>query len=40
MAKRLNVLDNIIEWFQPPHSPDCNPIERFGAGVKQKLAWK
>lgn len=27
-------------WFQPPYSPDCNPIERFWAGVKAKLAWQ
>jgi transposase len=39
-TKRLNLPDNIILWFQPPHSPDCNPIERFWAWVKQKLAWQ
>ena len=39
-AKRLEVPNNIIWWFQPPYSPDCNPIERFWAGVKTQLAWK
>ena len=37
-TKRLIVPENIILWFQPAHSPDCNPIERFWAWVKQ-LAW-
>ena len=39
-AKRLEIPNNIILWFQPPHSPDCNPIERFWAWVKTQLAWK
>jgi transposase len=39
-AKRLILPDNIILWFQPPHSPDCNPIERLWAWLKGKLAWK
>ena len=39
-AKRLSIPDNIILWFQPPHSPDCNPIERLWAWVKNKLAWQ
>jgi putative transposase len=38
-AKRLLVLNNIILGFQPAHSPDCNPIERFWAWVKRQLAW-
>jgi len=38
-AKRLEVPNNVILWFQPPHSPDCNPIERFWAWVKTQLAW-
>jgi len=39
-AKRLSIPDNVILWFQPPHSPDCNPIERLWSWVKNKLAWK
>ena len=39
-AKRLIIPDNIILWFQPPHSPDCNPIERFWAWLKTQLAWR
>ncbi len=37
----LNVIpDNVVLWFQPPYSPDCNPIERFWAWIKSKLAWR
>ena len=39
-AKRLIIPDNIILWFQPPYSPDCNPIERLWAWIKNKLAWQ
>ena len=39
-AKRLSIPDNIILWFQPPHSPDCNPIERLWNWLKNQLAWK
>ena len=38
-TKRLKVPENIILWFQPPHSPDCNPIARFWAWIKGQLAW-
>lgn len=31
--------DNIIPTFQPPHSPELNPIERFWLFLKQQLAW-
>ena len=26
-------------WFQPPHAPVCNPIERFWVWIKTQLAW-
>lgn len=39
-AKRLIIPDNIILWFQPPYSPDCNPIERLWAWIKGQLAWQ
>ena len=28
-AKAFDIPDNIIPIFQPPHSPELNPIERF-----------
>ena len=30
---------NIILTFQPSHSPELNPIERFWLFLKQQLAW-
>ena len=39
-AKRLVIPDNIILWFQPAHSPDCNPVERVWAWFKDKLSWR
>jgi transposase len=29
--------DNTILWFQPPYSPDCNPIERLWVWIKGQL---
>ena len=35
--KTLDCPENIILIFQPPHSPELNPIERYGAdGVTSK----
>jgi transposase len=31
---------NIFATFQPPHSPELNPIERFWLMLKKQLAWK
>ncbi|WP_414622517.1 transposase [Calothrix sp. CCY 0018] len=31
---------NIIPIFQPPHSPELNPIERFWEFLKTKLQWE
>jgi DDE superfamily endonuclease len=31
---------NIVPIFQPPHSPELNPIERFWLLLKRMLAWK
>lgn len=39
-TKQLEVSDNIILWFQPPHSSNCNFIGRFWAWIKTQLAWK
>lgn len=32
--------ENIIPIFQPSHSPELNPIERFWEFLKAKLQWK
>ena len=39
-TKRLKIPENIILWFQPPHSPESNPIERLWAWIKGQLAWQ
>lgn len=31
--------ENIIPIFQPPHSPELNPIERFWQFLKANLHW-
>lgn len=31
---------NIIPTFQPSHSPELNPIERFWQFLKKQLAWQ
>ena len=37
---RPTLADNFILWFQPPHAPECNPIERLWNWIKCQLAWK
>ncbi|ACK72236.1 putative transposase [Gloeothece citriformis PCC 7424] len=32
--------DNIIPIFQPPHSPELNPIERLWEYIKAQLSWE
>lgn len=39
-AKALDYPDNIIPIFQPPHSPELNPIERFWEFLKSQLQWQ
>jgi hypothetical protein len=39
-AKRLRVPDNVILLFQPPLSPQLNPIERLWEFLKQDLKWE
>ncbi len=36
----LNVPDNIILFFQPPYSPQVNPIERLWKEIKKPLKWE
>ena len=38
-AKDLTIPDNIVLLFQPPYSPDVNPIERVWRSMKDKLCW-
>lgn len=39
-AKKLQIPDNIILLFQPPYSPELNPIERLWQALKQDLKWE
>jgi putative transposase len=36
----LTISPNIVLLFQPPYSPQVNPIERFWKKLKRKLRWK
>jgi transposase len=36
----LKIPDNILLNFQPPYSPELNPIERVGQHIKQELSWE
>lgn len=38
--KSLDWPENIIPIFQPPHSPELNPIERVWLWVKRQLQWE
>jgi len=38
-AKCLRVPHNIILLFQPPHSPESNPIEQVWQYLKRRLRW-
>lgn len=39
-ARRLPVPDNLILMFQPPHCPECNPIEQVWQYLKKRLRWR
>lgn len=39
IAKRLQVPENIILMFQPPHCPELNPIEQVWQYLKKRLRW-
>ena len=38
-SKDLVVPDNVILLFQPPYSPELNPIERLWEYLKADLKW-
>ena len=39
-SSRLKIPDNILLIFQPPYSPELNPIERIWSHIKQELSWE
>ena len=39
-AHQINIPDNIQLLFQPPYSPELNPIERLWKFIKDQLAWQ
>jgi putative transposase len=39
-SSQLKIPDNILLLFQPPYSPELNPIERVWQYIKQELSWK
>ncbi|MCX7596131.1 MAG: transposase [Fischerella sp.] len=39
-AKKLQIPENIILLFPPPHSPEQNSMERVWEHLKQKLKWE
>ncbi len=36
---QLKIAHNILLIFQPPYSPELNPIERIWQQIKQELSW-
>lgn len=39
-AKHLQIPENIVLLFQPPYSPELNPIERVWQHLKKDLKWE
>ncbi|MCG5060413.1 MAG: IS630 family transposase [Limnoraphis sp. WC205] len=40
VGSKLKIPDNILLIFQPPYSPELNPIERVWHYLKQHLRWE
>ncbi|MBE9209842.1 IS630 family transposase [Nostoc sp. LEGE 06077] len=40
LSQSLKIPENIILLFQPPHTPQVNPIERLWEEVKRYLSWE
>ncbi len=38
--QHLQVAENIILLFQPPHEPQVNPIERLWEEIKRHFSWE
>ena len=38
-ALSLNIPENIILLFQPPYSPQVNPLERLWQALKEHFKW-
>jgi hypothetical protein len=38
-GSKLKIPDNVLLIFQPPYSPELNPIERVWHYIKQELSW-
>lgn len=39
-SESLQVPEQVILLFQPPHSPEVNPIERLWKEIKKYLRWR
>ena len=37
---KLEIPENILLLFQPPYSPEVNPIERLWKEIKKQLKWQ
>lgn len=40
LSQNLKVPANVILLFQPPHTPQVNPIERLWQEIKRDLSWE
>ena len=40
LSQTLQIPENIILLFQPPHTPEVNPIERLWKEIKKALKWE
>lgn len=36
----MSIPNNVILLFQPPYSPELNPIERLWEEIKKELKWE
>ena len=39
-SSSLKIPDNILLIFQPPYTPELNPIDRIWSHIKQELSWE
>jgi transposase len=39
-SQQLQIPENVIFLFQPPHTPEVNPIERLWLEIKRGLRWE